>query len=289
MAATYIPVPAFEVNDPQRLAATDLSRCVLLLTTGPAQWSYAVFDPSDRHFIKLKGYYFDSRNQATFKERMESCFAEGKMDFSTFSGVRVSFDTPAFTLVPSALFDASLLDKYFSFLHPPGPGQTLRYDPILPFKAVNVYAADSELHGYLKKKFPGARCYHADTAFLTSLLKEEDLSGERVYVRVRPGRMTLVILSANSLVMAQPYAIHHEMDCVYYIYNALRRLRLDVRAARIFLSGEIGEDSPVYKELRYEAPEVSWLKRPGSFNYVSAFKSYPRHHFYNLISLASCE
>lgn len=289
MAATYIPAPAFEVNDPARLAATNLSQCILLLTTGPAQWSYAIFDPSDRHFIKLKGYYFDSRNPATFTERMKRCFEEEKMDLNAFSSVRISFDTPAFTLVPSALFDSSLLDSYFSFLHPRVPGQSLHYDPILPFKAVNIYAADSGLHAYLKKKFPSARYYHANTAFLISLLKQEDLNGGRVYVRVRPGRMTLIVLNGSSLVMAQPYAIYHEMDCVYFVYNALRQLKLDPHRMKIVLSGEIGEDSPVYKELRYEAPDVSWLNRPDSFNYVNAFRAYPRHHFYNLISLASCE
>jgi hypothetical protein len=292
MTATFIPEPAFAIDDPQRMAKTDLTRCTLLMNVGAHQLSYAVFDPHDQCFIALKGYYFDTgAEEAPLLEIMEQCFNHDKILFTAFSKIKISFDNPEFTLVPASLFDPALKREYLALLNPEYPHRSLLHDQINinSLKAVNVYAVSKNTAGYLKKEFSAARYYHTETAFLSSLLKHEDHSGNRIYVRVLPGRITVVVIASGKLMMMQPYAINHGTDALYHVLNAIRRLHIQHERVQIFLSGEIEDSSPLYKELLYEIPEVSWLRRPDAYHYTQGFSRYPDHHFYHLLSLASCE
>lgn len=290
MAPTFLPEPAFAADDAQKLAKTDLTKCSLLLNIGSHLLSYAIFDPRDQYFISLKGYYFDLDTHGhPLIEFLEQFFDRDKILFTAFSQTKISFDTPEFTLIPLDLYDPALKREYLGLIHPEYGTQSLLIDQINAHKAVNLYAVDKNVSGYLKKEFRAARYYHTETAFLCALMKYEEQAGKRIYVRIMTDRITITVMDDGRLLMMQPYVISHGMDALYYVTNAMKRHQFRPEETRVFLSGEIEEDSPLYLELHYEIPSVSWLKHPAAFHYVPAFRDYPEHHFYNLLSLASCE
>jgi hypothetical protein len=290
MATTFKPAPAFTVEDPNRLAKTDLTQCELMMNISHHQLIYTLFDPEDQTFIALKGYYFDSSGSThALLEVIEQCLDQDKILFTAFHKTRIAFDSPHFTLVPSSLYNPGLKKNFFSFLYPGQPGQALLHDQIDALKAVNLYAMDKNVTGYLKKEFRHARYYHSETAFLTGLLAHEPLKDTRAYIRVVSGCMVLTVLEQDRVLLMQPYAIHQSMDALYHIVNALTQLNISPGELQVRISGEIEEDSPLYRELSYELPALSWLKHPPSYHYVSGFEQYADHHFYNLLSLASCE
>jgi len=290
MAVTIINEPAFTAEDAPRLAKTDLTQCTLLMNIGPHQLAYALQDPQDQTFISVKGYFFDTGTAGhSLIEILEQCFDHNKILFTAFHNTRISFDTPEFSLIPSDLYDPALKREYLRFLHPDHPGYVLMYDQINSQKAVNVFGADKNVAGYLKKEFPSARFYHAQTAFLCSLIKYEPQDERRAYIRVLTDSVIITILESGKLLMMQNYPIFHSTDALYFTVNALRQLHLPAGSTRIFLSGEIEDDAPLYLELLHGLSAVSWLKRPEGFHYVQAFTEYPDHYFYNLISLATCE
>lgn len=290
MAATFTPAPAFTVDDPHRLAKTDLTGCELMMAISHHQLIYTLFDPQDQYFIALKGYYFDSSASThAWLEIIEQCLDQDKILFTAFRKTHIAFESPRFTLVPDALYDSGLKKDYFSFLYPGQPGQALFSDQIDAVKAVNLYAVDKDVAGYLKKEFRNARYYHSETAFLAGLLKHESLASTGVYIRVLAGCMVLTVLDGDRLLLMQPYAIDQSSDALYHIVNTLKQLQLSPDKIQVRISGEVEEDSPLYRELSYELPTLSWLKRPAAYGYVPGFDQYADHHFYNLLSLASCE
>lgn len=290
MAATLIHEPAFTAEDSARLSKTDLTRCTLLMHIGPHQLAYTLLDPETQTFLAVKGYYFDAGTGGySLIEILEQCFDQNRILFTAFQQTRISFDTPEFTLVPSAVFDPTLKRDYLSFLHPEHPHSFVLYDQLRADKAVNVFRADKDVAGYLKKDFPSARFYHAQTAFLEAIRKYGPLGGSQAYVRVVTGSIIVTVVSSGKLLLMQNYPITHGADALYFTVNALKQLRLPAGSTEVYVSGEIEDDAPLYQELVQEIPTLAWLRRPEAFSYVPAFEDYPGHYFYTLIALASCE
>ncbi|TAN15317.1 MAG: DUF3822 family protein [Chitinophagaceae bacterium] len=290
MTASYIAEPAFLAEDPHKLAKTDLTKCTLLMNVGPALLMFAVYEPQNKYLITLKGYFFDIHDQeGSLLETLEQCFDQNRILYTAFQDIKISFDNHEFTLIPDELYDPSLKKEYLTFLHPESAGQSFQTDRIEFLNAVNVYAVDKNTAGYLRKEFGSAKFYHAETAFLSSVMQEADNAATRLYVRVQQGHITITVIVEGKLKLVQPYPIYHGMDVYYFVLNTVKSLHLNDRHVEVFLSGQINEESSVYKELIYGIPSVSWLKRPKNITYSRDFNKYPDQYFYILASLAQCE
>ncbi|MGH2644707.1 MAG: DUF3822 family protein, partial [Chitinophagaceae bacterium] len=256
----------------------------------PYLMMFAVLDPQDQCLITLKGYYFDKIEREGFLlEILEQCFDQNRILYTDFQNVKISFDNPEFTLVPDTLFNPAFKKEYLTFLNPEYPDQSFYTDPIESLKAVNVYSVDKNTAGYLRKEFKNAKYYHAETVFLSSIMKQTDTNANHLYVRVQQGHITVTVMAAGRLKLIQPYPIYHGVDVYYFILNAIKSLQLGDQKVEVFVSGQINEESSVYKELIYGIPTVSWLKRQESISYIKDFNKYPGQYFYILTSLAQCE
>lgn len=290
MAVSYLAEPAFLAEDSHRMSKTDLTKCTLLMNIGPTLLMFAIFDPRDKYLITLKGYFFDmNERDGSLLKILEQCFDQNRILYTNFQNIKISFDNYEFTFVPDPLFNQSLKKDYLTFLNPESPEQSVYTDSIESLNAVNVYAVDKNTAGYLRKEFNGARYYHAETVFLSSLIKQAGTSNTRLYVRVQQGHITITIIADEKLKLIQPYPIYHGIDVYYFILNAIKSLHLGDLPVEVYLSGQINEESSVYKELIFGIPNVSWLKRPADINCIKDFNKYPEHYFYILTALAQCE
>lgn len=287
MSTNFSPVPAFSISDAQKLANTDLTRCHLLMNTGMDQLSYTIFDPEENTFVYLKGYYFEINGKENdILKVLEKYFDADKILFTDFKKIKISFDNPFFTLVPSACYKKELKKSFFSMVHPTEADQKLHKDVLNDM--TNIYSVNKNMMGYLQKEFHVARYYHSETAFLETLLKNK-AEKDAIYVRLLPGRITVTIMSGNRLLMMQSYFIRQGKDTLYYILNAMKQFSLPQNKVQLMLSGEVEESTALFKELHYEIPQTTWLNRPGNYQYIKSFSDYPLHYFYNLIALAACE
>lgn len=290
MAASYLAEPAFLAEDSHRLSKTDLTECTLLMNVGPSQVMFAIFDLQDSCLVTLKGYYFDLHDHGgSLLEILEQCFDQNRVLYTNFKQVKIAFDNHKFTLVPRPLFNPVLKKEYLNFLNPEIPDQSYLTDQIASPDAVNIYSVDKNAAGYLHKELSTAKFYHAETVFLYPLMKQAANSDNYLYVRVQQGHITITVITDGKLKLMQPYPIYHGMDVYYFILNAVKSLHLGDQRVEVFLSGQINEESSVYKEVIYGIPSVSWLKRPTGINYIKDFNKYPEQYFYILTSLALCE
>lgn len=289
MPSNYLPMPVFSLNDADSLAKTDLTSCFLLMTTGGNHLHYAIYDPEAKKFIYLKGYYFDTKNnnQDTLYI-LEKCFDADKIVFTDFKQVKISFDNPTYTFVPSEYYSKEVKKDYFSMLLPSWDEQKICKDALADAALTNIYGVDKNLIGYLKKEFSLARYFHAETAFLQSVWPSSS-EGNRIYVRVSAERVSLTVISGNKLCLAQSYNIKHTRDTLYYVLNSLSRFGMDRENVRLLLSGEVESGSSIFQELSYEVPGTTWLNRSDQYQFTAPFGEYPLHYFYNLTALASCE
>lgn len=288
MADIFLPDPAFAVEDAQKLAETDLTGCALLMNVGLRQIGYAVYDPASKYLMALKTYYFEAGNDKQLLKIIEQFLAANKMLYTGFKEIKLSFDHPHFTLVPEALYDEKLKPQFLSFLYPEQPDQDIFCDHIAHRDILNVYSTNKLITEHLKKEFAQAHIFHSETVMLNTLMQTERKAEDEVYVRIQPQHITVTVLSGGRLLMMQPYAIHHEMDAVYYVMNAIKQHNLSPQSIDLKLSGDIDEESPLYSKFQYATGEVSWLKRSVMLNYAKEFDQYPEHYFYNLVSLALC-
>lgn len=289
MTASYITEPAFLIEDSHQLAKTDLTKCTLLMNIGPSQILFAVMDPHAGNLLSLKGYFFEAAEQEhSTLEVLDQCFDQNRILSTAFGDIRVMFDNPFFTIIPEPLFDPGLKSSYLNLLYPSFPDHSYHADHIASLKIVNVYAINKNIIGYLKKEFNSARYFHAETIFLASLQEESGSSKTRLYVRVQQGHITITLFKNGRLQMMQPYSIYYGADVYYFVLNAVGKLEAEDESVEIILSGQINQESSVYKELSVNIPRITWLKPPEKENYIRKFTKYPDHYFYTLLAMLTC-
>lgn len=279
---------AFVVEDPRVLSHTDLTTCQLLIQVGTHYFSYVLLDAQHQQFIDLKSYYFPVAGNLI--EEVERILDRDKILLTSFKLTRIAFDTPRQTLVPATVYSAELKEEYLKLLYGGERDETIFSDPLPDAGMVNVYGADRNLAGYLKKEFPSAKLYHAQTALLqpvvAGLWKDDE---HFVLLQVQQQRMSLLVFSGRRVLYQHQFAYHKGLDIVYHVLNVMRQLKLPPQHSTVLLGGDITEDSEVYQELYKFIEKLEWVDRPASFRYIEKFNSYPRHYFYNLFALALCE
>lgn len=259
------------------------------MNVGPAQIMFAIMDPHSENLISLKGYFFEALDlDHVILEVLDQCFDRNKILSTAFEETKVMFDNPLFTIIPESLFEAPLKHEYLNFLYPSFHDQSYHADHIKSLDTVNVYASDKNITGYLKKEFSSARYFHSETVFLASLQERLNPLQNCLYVRVQQGHITITIFKKGQLQMVQSYPIFYGADVYYFVLNAIRQTGLQEESVEVILSGQINEESSVYRELAISIPRMTWLIPSEKENYIRKFKKYPDHYFYTLLAMLKC-
>ncbi|HEY6082630.1 MAG TPA: DUF3822 family protein [Chitinophagaceae bacterium] len=288
MSSTIQLHTVFTVEDPKIISETDLTTCDLLMLVGHQHFSYALLEGNHMRFIGLKSYSFPAAG--TLLEEVEQVFGQDKLLFTAFRQTRIAFDSPRQTLVPAALYTADSRREHLQLLYGPGEDEVVMSDSIPEADILNVYAVDRNLAGYLKKEFGVEKIYHAQTALLKAVIKEQaEQDDPFLLLQVQQQKFTAVVFSGGQLQYQQQLPYQTGMDIVYHVLNIAGQLQIDPQQITVLLGGEIMEESQLYQELYRFISKLKWLNRPASFHYIEKFNAYPSQHFYNLFALALCE
>ncbi len=269
----------FDKNDPAKN---------LRLYIGRNEVSYAIINSNTNTVVLLKSFRLtDTDNFFTFKLAVKDLFEQEEAFTYSYQKVSVGLHAAPFTLIPEKFFDAGKLDKYLSFNVPFDGSGRIHYDLIESQSAYLVCGIDYYLLESLDSHFPRYNLAHAATFWLNGLFKyrhnTSPLSG--LYANFQKHYLDIAVFQNGKLSLLNTYYYEAGNDILYYILNAARQTKLDIKSQPVVFLGDITEDYPHYKLCDKFLPTLTPGNRPQYLHYCDEMEILPANYHHNLFCI----
>jgi hypothetical protein len=256
----------------------ETQRYDLFFETGDKVFAFSLRDTATRRFVFLGCY----RN--TLAETVHALpWLSGV--FHTVSGF---LGTSRFTLIPDALFDEGLKERYLGFVQDQDPGENIGADRIEALNLYTVYGIPSHTAKEVQTFFPKATLNHISGVLIRSLwLKIKNRSGAKVFLNMREDQFDLLVFEDNQLKYCNSFHFRTPEDIGYFVIFVFEQLGLNPEEIAVELLGNIDRFSPVYDLLLRYIRNLGWASRNEGHGYSYVFDDLPPQFCYTLLNPVS--
>lgn len=201
-----------------------------------------------------------------------------EQDLSAFYAI----DSRHFSLIPAEFYDANYHEDYLVQLGmPPGCRTNVSYIPswkgYLVYSLENIPVEDTPdytIHSVWEGLF----------AYAYSIFSIDGQNG--LVAHITPNQIYLIGGEAEKLQFFNSFSVRDPLDCLYFILQAIDRVKVGTVNMPVWLSGQFTEDSPLYRLLEQYILNLS--KAPAFPVQLKGLESTPPHQYGDLSSFASC-
>ncbi len=256
------------------------SKYHLNVRIGANSLSYAIFNPAKNKYIGL----FDYREVSN----LQYVILEDELLQQTFAKIRVALPSEKQTIIPSAIFDASLLKEYAELnFGESSTGMLTDHLVNLPAKILHLPTQEMLLDADLY--FQGADFYYDGTPLLEGIMSQNTGSDKSVvYIFVDKNFIDIVFVNQGNLQLYNRFNYSSLEEFLYYPSFIFQQLGLDRTQTEIVLLGMIDINSESYQLLSKYFKYIEFGELPGNFSYGKKLGEIPQHYFYPIISLELC-
>lgn len=149
--------------------------------------------------------------------------------------IQHQLDGFSYVLVPAALYQDDLKEKYLDFLGLMKEGCVVCTDYIEVADAYNIYCADSE----------NKETRHPASVLLESLIKEnmERTDDARIYLNVKDQCFEMFVLKGAKLLFYNTFRFKTKEDFLYFLLFTIEQLHLEAESVPVYFLGMIEEKS----------------------------------------------
>ena len=265
-----------------QLTASEAQACTLHLALGPDGLSCAVVQASGALWrLESRQFLQESGAEAGIQLRLSELQAENL----PFAGVKINLCYPYAGLVPRRLYDPAFLPDYFKLLLPQ-PNGTLQYaaEELPVFDAYLLYALPQGTVN-AARFFPEAEIKPLGARLLAYWEKQIDPSAAySVMLNVRHKNAQIAVFERKHLLFYNSAVFHYTNDLLYFVMLAYEQFKISVSEAPLQISGNLLQDSDIYKALQRYLGQLQFSKLPTSFQLPEAAGSLPPHCWIDLLA-----
>lgn len=267
----------------------------LSILIGMDRFAYLIHT-ADHQVLALREYEREPRastptkqGQTTFSlAELEQICAEDTYLSQSYASIRIGWATRFSAMVPKRLYDAGHKAAYLQYLTNQEGQWDYAADELPHFEAVQVYAIPGEGLSWCRKQFPGSEALHATTAFLggARALLNGQQGRRQLFIHISPGALRLTLLDATHLYFTNSYTFQTAKDFLYYVLAVVDECELDQETTPILLSGQLIEDSEIYRLLFRYFRKLSFVPCPPQLSLGPQLSALPQHLYSDLYFLA---
>ncbi len=253
-------------------------------------FSFAILNIREQKYIALE--YYDLQNCSTFlevAEQIDTLIAQQHLLQQNFASVSISIQNTFNTLTPKALYQEDSGTDLLGFNQSLLQNEKESSDWISSIKAYNSYLIPQELKRCFNKHFPNHTWKHHSSVFIESLLQQFKLQeGTTIYIDVQNRDFEILVLEGSKLKFHNGYSYRTAEDLIYYLLFACEQLELNPDQIPLLISGELEEESEVYKILYKYIRNIDFIKRNPNYQYSFILDELKEHYYYKLLNLHLC-
>jgi hypothetical protein len=264
--------------------------CNLLIQINLHSITFVIFDHRTKTFTGLKSSYFNSLSDSETKDTIGQIIQNEPFFDYEFSKVIFQFQSFRTMLVPESLFDSKNLSAFLKFHHDLDEKDHIHFIELKPSEAFVVFTVPVYIEDMLRNKFQNIMFTHHSFSFLYNALefKVKDEISQSLHIHFANDFFDVLIIKNNKIQLFNSFFYKKYTDVIYFIANILNLFSLQPENTKVYISGQIEEESEVGIELKKIFKTIILEEYSTEFNYNTNLLSLPQHRYVNLINLNKC-
>jgi Protein of unknown function (DUF3822) len=251
---------------------------------------YYMVNDAQLNVLALKSFHNDRKRDKTQLSTFKDAFFEDVLLKEPYRITKIVYTTPHFTLIPSKFYNDAQRSIYFENLTDRSENVVFEADSLKNIDFRNVYILDKQMLSFTVSTFPLAKQYHVFTALIQGCQKiAETRQGHQIFANIRDGFVQILFFDGKDLVFANAYPFQTPQDLIYYIMMVYEQFKLNPESIPLSISGNMTEDSDIFKYIYRYIRLVSFISAPSYFRLGQEFTGVPQHFYFDLFSIKLCE
>lgn len=205
-----------------------------------------------------------------------------------FGEVLILFSNQLYTLIPEEYFVAEEASTYLKFNTKILKTDIAAHDQLQQQNIVNTYIPYTNITNYFFDKYGEFEFKHSASVFIEAVLSRDSGEGISIYLNNYSGYFDIVAIKDNQLILANTYSYNTTEDFVYYLLFTAEQLKADPLEFRLFLLGEISEESELFTTAYHYVKNVQ-LFRPHLQVKGGDLTDESQRQYYLLLKSLGCE
>jgi hypothetical protein len=212
-------------------------------------FSFCVFDTLQQSILLVKEIAFSSYPSAS---KVEDYYWKAFSDFpelkDSYDEVVVIHDNNLDTFVPKALFDVEFLGSYLQYNTKVFETDFFAFDEIASYEINHVYIPYVNINNYLLDPFTTFNYKHMNSILVSKLLDlSKNVDEKQVFVHFSSTKFEIVIVQNQKLLLFNSFDFSTKEDFIYYLLFTSEQLNLNPEYYKLFILGDISEESDLYQ------------------------------------------
>ena len=237
----------------------------LFIRISDTDLSFAQYTLAPKIEFNFESYHV--RPQASLTVNLKEAMNKVELLKQKHDKVEVLVNGPV-TPIPLVEFQEEDIESIYAFCFSEHEDQRIFYDSVPATNTVFLFSLPEITCRTLEDIFGAVRYQSCLTPvvqhFATKALSTA--AGKRMFVYTHDGAIDVVILEESRLIMLNTYPVRTLTDVVYYVFNLVSHLGMDIQGSPIFVTGQPVLRDPVVEELQKYANHVYPIHPSSEFN-----------------------
>ncbi len=256
---------------------------------GADRFSFLAYDQAHNKVQFLKDYSFRIADSKPLKSIIHEVHSQDNLLKSRYAKSSIAIINEKSTLIPSRLYNESHNRTYFEKLMLLQNDDVLLVNDIPELDIKNIFAIDLGLKKLIDGYFPNANIIHNSTLFIRGAKElSKHRNGYQVYLDINGDQFQIVLYDDQDLMFSNSFNFKTSNDFIYFTMLIFDQFNLKPEAVPLYLSGQIVEDSELYKLIYRYIRHIHFIQFPHFLNFGKRLKKHLGHHYFNLYCSKLC-
>jgi hypothetical protein len=276
-----------------KFSVDDILQYNLSLQVSRELFRLCVTDIQNNRCLLLEDYQIFNiqSNSALFTQLDEIFRNHTVLEAGFWKSIKLGIKNKSFSLVPDSLFEEEFARDYLS-INSTINGTEVYYYKQKTSETINIFAADSEIIDWFKRKYPqkNIKVFHFTSPVIEGVMIDRKLKDEKsLYIVGEKNMLTILVKADNKLNYCNSFTYYSPEDFIYFVMFVFDQLKLNPEVTPVVLWGDISTDSPVYNKLYKYIRNVSFGNKPAALFFGYQFDEIFDHRFFDLYNMHFCD
>ncbi|MBL7827568.1 MAG: DUF3822 family protein [Saprospiraceae bacterium] len=185
------------------------------------------------------------------------------------------------TLIPTRLYHAEELEKYFKLLKPAPEGMKWGSESLPDFGCQVVYGLEPHFQNIKSQ----CEVNHLATSLIPAFQLRANSAGKSVFLNIRGKLAQIAVFDAQSLLFFNTFDFWKPADLLYFVLLAYDQFKLNPESDPLSACGSFLEDSEYYKMLHRYIRHIRFLENTLPKGWPDQTGTLKPHCWFDLLSL----